>query len=212
MADIVKKCDKCGLVCPIGNYSKNTKDTYYKTCDACRPINTRRKDEILKQYNFVKNNEGVLLRHINELNRSITEAKLNTARLEQMYTDQVNVNAKLTDEITSLSMYIKSLNGVQQHTPKQHDECVICLEPMVHNVKRLNCKHTFHTHCIRTNFITQLNDRCPLCRCEFTIKFDGACKKTIGKYRKKLKNSKHAHQDIVDFLRKHNIHRFNPSV
>lgn len=59
------------------------------------------------------------------------------------------------------------------------NECCICLECIdqvildytIKNLKsnqgiKLPCNHIFHANCIRKAFLN--NERCPLCRCEYT--------------------------------------------
>ena len=43
-----RTCQDCGVNKMIRyNFVKNTKGEYYKLCQDCRPLNTRRRDEIL---------------------------------------------------------------------------------------------------------------------------------------------------------------------
>ena len=54
-------------------------------------------------------------------------------------------------------------------SPKEFDECVICLEDLKENIVVLNCKHRYHYQCMQQWFLKKGRLSCPMCRGESEI-------------------------------------------
>ena len=48
-------------------------------------------------------------------------------------------------------------------SPKEFEECIICLEYLKENIVVLNCKHRYHYQCIQEWFLKKKHLSCPLC-------------------------------------------------
>lgn len=51
-----------------------------------------------------------------------------------------------------------------------YDECSICLEYLLDNIKYLKCDHIFHKHCLDTWIRSSNSYICPLCQKKFIEK------------------------------------------
>ena len=54
-------------------------------------------------------------------------------------------------------------------SPKEFEECIICLEDLKENIVILNCKHRYHYSCIQQWFFKKKSLSCPMCRGESEI-------------------------------------------
>lgn len=48
------------------------------------------------------------------------------------------------------------------------EKCSICMNNMIGQIHELICKHQFHHSCIKDLFCVYMNDKCPLCRANYT--------------------------------------------
>ncbi len=57
--------------------------------------------------------------------------------------------------------YLSYLDATAEELTSRDNICVICLEVMTTNAKKLSCNHIFHSSCIRSWFLRQ--QTCPTC-------------------------------------------------